>query len=48
MSDRTVLKSQILALCRELSMTLRSARRDDLDALARIVDTVSNIVESME
>ena len=45
MSDRTVLKSQILALCRELSMTLRSARRDELDALARIVDAVAQIVE---
>lgn len=47
MSDRTVLKSQILALCRELSMTLRSARRDELNYLARIVETVGSIVEGM-
>lgn len=47
MSDRAVLKSQILALCRELSMTLRSARRDELNYLARIVETVGSIVEGM-
>lgn len=48
MSDHSALKSQVLALCRELAMTLRSARKRELNALAKIVDTVSNIVEAME
>lgn len=47
MSDRNALRAQIIDLCRELSMTLRSARRDDLNYLARIVETVGSIVEGM-
>ena len=47
MSDREALRGQILSLCRDLSMTLRSARRDELNYLARIVETVASIVEGL-